>query len=208
MYSEGFFISKLLGEAWSLFKKNWLTFYMVMILPTAIGFVYSMLSSSLPTGIISFVVGLAYFVFQLVVGMGVTHMMLKFVRGEKINFTADILAKKDRLVDYVIGMIMMIGVVIGGLILLIIPGLYWGLKYMFVPYLIIDKGNKPSEAFKNSAKMTEGIKWDLVGFMMASAILIYAGILALLVGVFVTGAVATIAYVLLYERLTKRLTLS
>ncbi len=76
---------------------------------------------------------------------------------------------------------------------------------MFTPYLVIDKGLGPIEALKASGKITDGIKWDMVGFLAAAAVLTYIGILALFVGLLVTIPVATFSYVLLYNKLVTRL---
>jgi len=57
----------------------------------------------------------------------------------------------------------------GGLILLIIPGIYWGLSYSMVYYIIADNPNVGiNESLVLSRKMMYGHKWKLFFFWLAS----------------------------------------
>jgi uncharacterized membrane protein len=100
-------------------------------------------------------------------------------------------------------MIMVTVVVIVGFIFLIVPGIYLAFKYTFVPYLIVDKNLGPIEAMKASSKMTDGIKWDILGFYVAGAALAYLGLIALGVGILVSAPVAYLAYLLFYDKVLK-----
>jgi hypothetical protein len=57
-------------------------------------------------------------------------------------------------------------VVLGGLLLFIVPGIIWAIKYTFVPWLIVDKKTGIKEAFKISAEMTNGRKGELFIFSL------------------------------------------
>ena len=109
-----------------------------------------------------------------------------------------------RVFNYLAAQFLMLLIIFGGFILFIIPGLIFSIKYMFTPYLVIDKGMGPIEALKASGKLTDGIKWDLVGFMAAIIILMYSGILALVVGLLVTIPLMTVACIVLYNMLINR----
>ncbi len=60
-----------------------------------------------------------------------------------------------------------------GLMLLIVPGIYLGLKYQFYGYAIADKGIGPIDALKESDRMTEGAKQNLLIFWLT----LYCGII-------------------------------
>lgn len=96
-------------------------------------------------------------------------------------------------------------IVFAGLLLFIYPGIVWSLKYLFAPYLAVDKGMTPKEALAASAKMTEGIKWDLVAYIGATAVLTYFGLLMFIVGFLVSAPVAMLSYAVLYTVALKRL---
>ena len=63
---------------------------------------------------------------------------------------------------YFIGATIMQGLaLIGGLILLIIPGIIFALMFWFAGYLVMDKNLGPVEAIRESARITNGHKWEL-----------------------------------------------
>ncbi len=75
-----------------------------------------------------------------------------------------------------------------GFVLFIIPGIYIAVRYGQVLNLVVDKNMKVSDAFTMSSKMTEGIKWKLLGFGLVQGFLmlclVLAGLICLIVGVF------------------------
>jgi uncharacterized membrane protein len=202
----GFFISALVDEAWSIFKKSWMTllgfFVLYMVLTMAPGMIASSIfeRNSGMGGLLQLLI----IIWNIIVGMGWMNVMLKVSRGNAPELN-DFWEKAPDIIKYVLGVILYFLIVCGGLILLIIPGVIWSIKYMFIPFLIIDKGMGPMEAMRTSAKMTDGIKWDLVGAGMVLALVAYSGILALFVGLLVTVPVASIGGYLVYHRALKRI---
>ena len=81
-----------------------------------------------------------------------------------------------------------------GLMLLIIPGIIFAFKYMFVPYVIVDQ-EKPSirEALRKSGKITKGVRFKLFLFSIISILVLFVGLLALGVGVIVAAIVLALA---------------
>lgn len=57
-------------------------------------------------------------------------------------------------------------IVLVGILLFIIPGIIWAIKFQFYPYLIIEKGLNPIQALKRSSQITKGSKWDLFIFTL------------------------------------------
>jgi len=49
--------------------------------------------------------------------------------------------------------------IVVGLISLIVPGIIWAIKYMFIPLLIVDKGMGVQETMTASDKMTNTINF-------------------------------------------------
>lgn len=203
--TAGFVISESIGSAWNLFKEKWYLIYGLYLVPVGIAIVYAMASGALGEdfGLMQMFLMFLYLVTQVVVSMGVIKGYLNLVRGKEISvetFT-DMLPQA---INYVLGTLLMGLIVIGGFILLIVPGIYFMIKYYFVPFLLVDKKLSPMEALKMSAKMTDGIKWEMVGFFYTSIILAYLGVFALILGVFVSAPVAGMSYVYLYEKALER----
>lgn len=204
--TTGYVISDSIHAAWDLFKEKWFIVYGLYLIPVLTAAAYSWLVQTLGEdfGVMQFFLLFIYLVVQTVVSMGIVKGYLNLVRGEEI--TVETFKNMLPLViNYVLGTLLMMFIVLGGLILLIVPGIYFSLKYYFVPFLLIDKKMGPKEALAASAKMTDGIKWELVGLFSVTIVLAYMGLFALIIGVFVTAPVAGLSYVYFYEKALKRL---
>jgi uncharacterized membrane protein len=90
---------------------------------------------------------------------------------------------------------------IAGLILLIVPGIIWAVKFGLWPCFVVDKGLGPIQALKASSRTTRGVKWDLFGFGVICVIFTLAGLLCLIVGVFATYPTIIVAHALVYRQL-------
>lgn len=202
----GYFIGEIFREAWALFKKEWITIYAVQLLPLAIAIVYTfgLEQISMEQSTYGFVWPLLYMVVQFIVSMGVIKAYLEISRNKKVTLET-FTSVANLSLKYIAAQFLLMFIVLGGFLLFIVPGIIFSLKFMFAPYLVIDKGMGPIEALKASSKITDGIKWDLVGFLGAAVVLMYSGILALFVGLIITIPVATVSYILLYNRAVKRL---
>jgi uncharacterized membrane protein len=206
-----FFISEIFKSSWHIFKKQWLTIYAVQLLPVAVAMLYSFVQENMTkvtpaigtTPFFTLTITLAYIFLQLVISMGLIRAYLNITRNEKVDvntFSSQI----PKSINFIVTQFLLMLLVIFGLILFIVPGIYFYLKYMFAPYLVVDKNLGPLEALKASGKLTDGLKWDLTGFVLAATILTYSGILLFFVGLIITIPVATLSYVVLYNKLKTR----
>jgi uncharacterized membrane protein len=93
-------------------------------------------------------------------------------------------------------------IVVGGFLLLIVPGIIWAVKFSLCYYFVVDKGLGPIEALKASSRTTKGVKWDLFGFDIFTILIIYAGFLCLGVGVFAAYPTVLVAKTLVYRQLS------
>jgi uncharacterized membrane protein len=92
-------------------------------------------------------------------------------------------------------------IVIAGCFLLIVPGIIWSIKYQYAIYLAVDKGLGPMAALKASARLTNGLKWDVFAFGLVVQIVSMLGFLALIIGALWTFPLAVIAQSMYYRRL-------
>lgn len=104
--------------------------------------------------------------------------------------------------NYLAGTIVVGLAVLAGLILLIVPGIIFALMFMFTTFIIIDRELGPIEAMKESARITRGHKWTLLGFALVLLLINLAGILALVVGLLVSIPVSSLAFTHAYRVLT------
>jgi uncharacterized membrane protein len=90
-------------------------------------------------------------------------------------------------------------IVVGGIILLIVPGIIWSIKYMFTPFIVIDKSMMPMDAIRESGRITDGHKSQLFLFGLALAGINILGFLCFVVGLLVSVPVSALATVYAYR---------
>jgi len=95
-------------------------------------------------------------------------------------------------------------VIVLGLLLLIVPGIIFGLMFMFTSFIVIDRALGPIDAMKESKRITSGYRWRLLGFVLLLALINLAGVIALVVGLLVTVPVTSIAFANAYRVLSDR----
>jgi uncharacterized membrane protein len=103
--------------------------------------------------------------------------------------------------NYLVGSILYGLIIIGGLILLIVPGIIWGIKYSMFGYLIIDKEIGPVEALKKSGEITKGFKWDLFLLGLLFLGITILGALVCGVGLFAAIPTVLVAHAYVYRKL-------
>lgn len=131
---------------------------------------------------------------------GTTMIYLRFHRGEKPDLSTLFTAIEPYF--KVLGATVIYGfIVTAGLILLIVPGIIWAIKYQFMATLIIDQKLGIQEAMERSAAMTKGRKMSLFGFDLTMLGVVVLGALALGVGLLVAIPVAGLAMIDLYTKL-------
>lgn len=77
--------------------------------------------------------------------------------------------------------------------LLVVLGVLFSLMFIFSGFLVIDRELGPIEAMKESYRMTSGYRWDLLGFFLLLFLINMLGLLAFVIGVFVSAPVSLLA---------------
>ncbi len=147
------------------------------------------------------VVGIAMGIISVLAKMGGIQLTLK------AQDNAESVAFKDLWAPHpfwkYVGSSILVGViVVVGFILLIVPGIIWALRYLFVPYLVVERKLRPFEALKESARITYGHKWQLLGMLCLIALINILGALCLVVGLLVSVPVSALAVAHAYRTLS------
>jgi hypothetical protein len=190
-----FSIKEAFRAGWDKWKQH----KKVLTLATLIVILLEIFSDSRTHGfsIIAFVI----FVVSFVIEMGWFKMLLRATHGEEPR-VKDLIDHAHLIWKYLGVTILTFLIVLVGLILLIIPGIYFGLKYLFAPFIIIDRDITIMESLRESARMTEGVKWKLLGFCILVGLAGMSGVIALGVGLLVTVPVSTLAFLFVYKKLS------
>jgi uncharacterized membrane protein len=93
-----------------------------------------------------------------------------------------------------------------GFLLLVVPGIILALIFCFYSYAIVDRGLGPIDALKHSAAVTKGARMALLGFWIVAFLLNLVGLLALVIGLFVTGPITMVAAAYVYRKLDSQTT--
>ncbi|MGD9502193.1 MAG: DUF975 family protein [Methyloceanibacter sp.] len=84
----------------------------------------------------------------------------------------------------------------------VILGVILSLMFFFSGFLVIDRGLGPIEALKESHRITDGYKWDLFWLSLLLMLINVAGLVALVVGLFVSAPVSLLALTHAYRVLS------
>jgi uncharacterized membrane protein len=200
---QKFSTREAISFGWDVTKNNLGFFILLLILVIAIFIVLGSISKlTLTKGNIFFLLifYLIGIVVETIIAMGLVKISLKFYDNEKAKIS-DLFSSYPLFFKYLIGDILYRLIIIGGLILLIVPGIIWAIQFQFFGYLIIDKGLGPIEALKKSSKITKGAKWDLFLLGILLVLINILGVLALLVGLSATIPTTMIANAFVYRKL-------
>lgn len=197
-----FVISEALQFGWDTTKSNIGFFIGLLIVAGLIQYVPDIVAEIIEADApdLSLIIRIASYVLSMIIGMGIIKICLRFCDGEKGEFS-DLFSCYPLFFKYLIGSILYGLIVVVGLILLIIPGIVWAIKFQFFDYLIVDKGLGPIDALEKSSEITRGVKWDLFIFAILLGIINLMGFVCLLVGLFVTIPITLVAMAFVYRKL-------
>jgi len=118
-------------------------------------------------------------------------VFLKSVRGTRVELNEVYDAVKPFWTRMVLLDLLIVVTVVGGLILLIIPGIYFALRLSLAPYFLVDKDMDIMEAYKASWDATKGNVKKILG-------IIGVYLLMILPVITIVGVIATIYFTFMY----------
>ena len=201
-------VTSVYGHAW---RQMW-KYILELLLIVIVGFLFSIPAAGLSVveeaeGAGAFFVGifsLAYLVLVLwPIEYGVAYTALKAARGERPE-VKDIFEVFQNYGNAILANILTAIIIGFGIILLIIPGIFFACKLAFVPYLIVDKKMEAVEAVKESWRKTEGhaLTVFLIGFL--AIFIVIAGLIVMVVGVIAAAIWIEVAFASLYYVVSKQ----
>ncbi len=113
---------------------------------------------------------------------GFSYVCLRAVRGETPE-PRDLLRAFDHYVNAASAAALVYAMVIAGLVLLIVPGIYVYCRTRFVPYLVTQENLDPVEAIRRSWQLTEDRWGAILGISAFGALLSGVGMLLAGIGI-------------------------
>ncbi len=192
-----FTIKASLKHAWEVYKAN----FEISVFATLFIIVLGYLSDdkTMPQ---NFLLGLTAVIVLIIAGIGYIRIFLKIHEGQPVEFE-DLFKSYPLFWRYIGVSILFPLLVLVGLVLLIIPGLFWAIRFSFSQIAMVDKNLGPVAAMKESYRITKGLFWKLFLFWI---VIIFINILGsiLFIGTLVSLPVSAIASVYVYKELQKR----
>ncbi|QAT17699.1 hypothetical protein BU251_08180 [Candidatus Velamenicoccus archaeovorus] len=206
MEAKRFTRQEAFGFGWEKMKKHFWFFAGALLIVMAASGVQSYFSHLNPKLFpVAHVVGtFVFWAVGLVVQMGMIRVTLQIHDGAPTGL-GSLFADYGLFFKYLASSVLYSLIVLGGLILLVVPGFMWAVRFQFFSYFIIDKKAGPVEALKLSSKVTEGIRWDIFWFDLVGIGVVLLGMAALLIGIFAAIPTVMMATVYIYRKLLPQL---
>jgi hypothetical protein len=204
-------IGEVFSIAWERFKPNWavlvFTYLLMIVITQAIGAVPNVLTATgalddqmvvlgITGGVTLFNFAVACF-FQA----GMIRIWLEAARGQSPTFGAMFMGG-DRYFPYLIGVFLWYALSLVASLLLVVPGVILFLGFFLTPYYVVDAKMGPIAAMQASWAAMKGHKGNVFVLLLASAGLMIVGVLACVLGVFVTAPICFVAAAVAYTRIS------
>lgn len=179
-------------RGWDLLKAN----FWPLVGACAVIILVMMLISLIP--IISLFSGL------LLTGVfygGLYGYILKLARGQPVEFGDIFNGFSVALVPLMLASLVSQFLTMVGILLLILPGIYLAVAYLFAYILVIDKKLEFWAAMEVSRRVITAQWWRMFGLLLLGAILCMLGAIALIIGMFIALPIYMAAMVYAYEDL-------
>jgi uncharacterized membrane protein len=184
-----------------LFWKYFLGLFLILIIGCIIGIPSGMnewAQGATAAGILGFLAFIYGILIEGPVQYGVAFAFLKAARGDKLEIK-DMFEAFKNYWNAVLASLFVFIIIVIGLILLIIPGIFFACKLAFTPYLVVDRKMAVMEAIEESWRMTGGHAWKVFFIGLLAIPICIAGLLCFIVGIIVSIMWVSLAFASLYH---------
>lgn len=199
--------SEAIKFGWEKMKKNFWFFVVTLLIVTVVQFIPNMFTGALgqnnQAGLLVLIISLLGIVIKMVADLGVLKIALNVHDDKKLEY-AEVYRNYPLFLKYFIASLLYGIVVAIGLVLLIVPGIIFAIKFQYFGFLIVDKGMGPIEALEKSWNMTKGVRWNLFLFGLLLGLINIVGFIALIIGLFATIPATLVANAYVYRKLSSR----
>lgn len=204
-----FSIKESIRVGWEKTKANFWKSVAIIFISLSIPFLMQILSALIErdSSLLSFPIYMAIIVagvyLSIALKIGATKLFLRIYDGENPEIK-EIFNTYGLFWRYLGQSILYSLIVVGGMILLVVPGIIFAIMYSFASIIIVDANIGIKASLKESKAITNGSKWKLLGFFIVIGLINILGYIALGVGIFVTIPITTFAMIHIYRELTKK----
>ena len=205
MVTQSFSKKEAISYGWKTTKANFKFFILLMLSLFAINVFPGILRDNITdkNSLIAFLISIISWILQLIVGLGLIKIALEIQDHKKTRYS-DLFSESHMVVNYFLASFLYGLIVVAGLILLIAPGIIWGIKFQYFSYFIVDKEMGPIDALKASSKITKGSIWNIFLLRILLGLINIGGALLFGVGLLATVPTAMMAEVHVFRKLSAK----
>jgi uncharacterized membrane protein len=188
-------------NGWRQLWKYFIALFVIGLIGCIIGIPTGMnewVQGATAAGILGFLALIYGILVEGPVQYGMAFAFLKAARGEKLE-TKDMFEAFKNYWNAVLASLLVFIIIIVGLILLIIPGIFFACKLAFTPYLVVDRKMAVMEALEESWRMTGGHAWKVFLIGLLAIPICIAGLLCFIVGIIISIMWVSLAFASLYH---------
>jgi len=194
---------------WKSFKENkWLfvqvslLYFLVSIVPSIIDFISNMgnIADDPIFKVLSVVINIAFFILGLIIPIGYTYILLSVVDGVSVG-VRDLFSTRGIFWKFLLASIVSSIMIAVGFFLLIIPGVFLTVSFIFWGYIVVDQKVSAIQSLKKSYHMTKGYRWRMLGFLAMAFLINIVGFILIGLGLLVTVPVTALALTHLYRHI-------
>lgn len=198
------------NHAWKVMRENFISLFLTSLIVFVAGapfFLFSDLEhfNHFDGGIIMLTLifmqlfAMAYTLFILSpLQYGMKWVYLKASRGDKYEVT-DMFDSFKVYLNVILASLLTAAIIVFGFFFLIIPGIIFACRLVFVPLLVMDKKLDPVKAVEESWRLTRGHGWRIFWMAIVSFFIIIGGLIVLFFGVIVSAIWIQAAFTTLYH---------
>ncbi|HLH21968.1 MAG TPA: hypothetical protein VK066_05570 [Chloroflexota bacterium] len=198
--TKAFSIGEALSFGWETTKSNFPYFVGLLVIAALVDGVPQFIGNRSGSQSAAALMNLVGFLLNLFISIGITKISLEFCDRRSPGL-ADLFSGGPVYLSYLLASILfslMVGI---GLVFFVVPGIVLAIVFQFFSYVIVDRGLGPMAALSRSAAITKGVRWNLFGLALVLVGLNLLGLLALVVGLFVTVPITIVAIAYVYRKL-------
>ena len=149
-------VGEFFSNSWRTFGANWTTFMILAAIPTLVSLALALATGVEVRFLTAFIIWIVWVIVWILSTMALTMAAHKTSDGQVIGVWESYNLSMGLFWKYIWTSILYLLIILGGMFLLIIPGIIWGIRYIFAPYLVIMEGIGGREALSRSKAITKG----------------------------------------------------
>ena len=194
-------IGEAVSYGWNSMKENVGFFVLVFLIFWVVeGVFYGIGTAFIKYPAITIVLYVIGWLLAIFIQMSVVNITLRLNKKGEPDFK-DIYSAGPYFGKFILAAILYGLLVLAGLILCVIPGIYWAIKYHFFGYFIIDQNMDPLDALKRSGEITKGSMWNLLLLFIIFIGITFVGAILCGIGLLFSTPIVVMATVFAYRRL-------